>query len=144
MSAHHHDADAYHATTWRDRLDALLLERMKAPFAWGTNDCCIFAADAALAVTGIDFAVDERGSYATAASAAARISVLGSLSEIADRAGVRIAPALAGVGDIGLILVNGRETLGVCAGHCWLSPSELGLVGTDIGAAITAWRLNHG
>ena len=40
-----------------------LLERAKIPFAWGNNDCALFAADAIESITGVDIAPDFRGKY---------------------------------------------------------------------------------
>lgn len=39
------------------------------PFVWGTNDCCLFPADAIKAFTGVDIASDFRGKYTDEASA---------------------------------------------------------------------------
>lgn len=139
-----HDADAVEQEPWRARLDALLVERMNVPFEWGKNDCCIFAADAALAITTQDFAASERGSYATAKDAAARISALGGLSEIVDRHAERVAPTSAMFGDIGLIESGGRESLGVCTGTSWLTPSSVGLAASAFDSAVIVWRLVRG
>lgn len=39
------------------------INRHDKPFAWGINDCCIFAADVVLAVSGVDHMTDFRGRY---------------------------------------------------------------------------------
>jgi hypothetical protein len=50
--------------SWDTReLHEFLLARSKQPFAWGVNDCALFAADAVLAMTGVDIADDFRGKY---------------------------------------------------------------------------------
>jgi hypothetical protein len=54
-------------------LDTFLLARRSVPFAWGSNDCALFAADAILAHTGIDIAADFRGKYSDEAGAFALI-----------------------------------------------------------------------
>ena len=46
-----------------------LLKRAQEPFAWGKNDCSLFAADAILTFTGIDLADDFRGKYTDEAGA---------------------------------------------------------------------------
>lgn len=46
---------------WRARLCDLIHERRTTPFVWGGSDCCLWAADAALAMTGHDFAAPLRG-----------------------------------------------------------------------------------
>jgi Domain of unknown function (DUF6950) len=40
------------------------------PFAWGTNDCSLFACDVVLAMTGTDLGADFRGKYDSRESAA--------------------------------------------------------------------------
>ena len=68
--------------TWDTReFDRFLRHEAHAPFVWGQNDCCLFAANAILAFTGTDLAEDFRGKYADEASAFALIkSVTGGSS----------------------------------------------------------------
>jgi hypothetical protein len=54
---------------WQSLLQKHLESRRNEPFAWGTNDCSIFVADAILAHTGVDIAAEFRGKYTDAASA---------------------------------------------------------------------------
>jgi hypothetical protein len=54
---------------WPEILAAYLHERRTMPFVWGSNDCCLFSADAILAMTGIDTMADYRGKYNSALSA---------------------------------------------------------------------------
>lgn len=54
---------------WEARLLALVEQRRNAPYAYGSNDCLMFAADVARAVTGKDHARGHRGKYKSAASA---------------------------------------------------------------------------
>lgn len=62
---------------WEISLDKLIAERLDAPFEYGAHDCCLFAADAVLAITGIDIASpDYRGKYNDAASAFALIETI--------------------------------------------------------------------
>lgn len=58
------------------------------PFAWGTNDCCLFVCDVILAMTGVDLGTDYRGKYTTAEEAAALISEAtggGGVEELAEQ-----------------------------------------------------------
>ena len=48
---------------WERSLHAVLVNRAKEPFAWGTHDCALFACDCILAMTGIDAAAWFRGKY---------------------------------------------------------------------------------
>jgi hypothetical protein len=50
---------------WEQRLDRLLVAGAARPFEWGRWDCCLFVADALLAVTGQDLAVDLRSRYSS-------------------------------------------------------------------------------
>jgi hypothetical protein len=47
-------------------LNTFLEQRKTVPFKWGESDCCMFACDGLLALTGIDVAKDYRGKYDTA------------------------------------------------------------------------------
>jgi hypothetical protein len=55
---------------WEIRLGKFLQARAHLPFAWGTNDCLIFAADAVEEMTDVDPAARWRG-YTTKEQAAA-------------------------------------------------------------------------
>lgn len=58
---------------WEDRLGRLVEARRDMPFAWGKNDCALFAAAAVKAMTGVDFAKAFRGRYRTQRGAAAAL-----------------------------------------------------------------------
>lgn len=62
---------------WPQRLAAALEERRETPYAWGTNDCAIFAADMVQAVTGHDLAGPFRGRYRTQAGSRRILKALG-------------------------------------------------------------------
>lgn len=53
---------------WPERLAAFIEQRRKMPFAWGSNDCALFAADAVCAITGVDLGEPFRGRYDDEAS----------------------------------------------------------------------------
>ena len=60
--------------TWlTQELDAFLRDHITKPFEWGTNDCCLFAANAVQAMTGMDIAEDFRAKYTDEQSAFALI-----------------------------------------------------------------------
>lgn len=48
---------------WETALNRFLADRSTVPFAYGRNDCALFASDAVLAMTGKDPAQDFRGKY---------------------------------------------------------------------------------
>lgn len=140
---HEHDPTAVQACPWRDSLRALVSARLAVPFAWGRNDCCLWAADAVLATTGTDHAAGIRGTYSTAAEAVRVVAELGGMEAIGARAGAAIPPLMAAEGDIGLIDADGRGMLAVCAGQGWLAPAALGLALYPLDAARMAWRVAH-
>lgn len=119
--------------------------RMRSPLAWGTNDCCMFPADWALALTGRDLAADVRGTYATAEGALRALDSLGGLDAVGGRAGPEVPPRMAAAGDIGIVSGNGgRESLAVCSGEVWLVPTAGGLSALPFTAARRAWRFADG
>lgn len=126
---------------WQSRFQALVSDRSCAPFSWGQNDCCLFAADARLAITGDDPAADERG-YTTEREAARLLKKLGGVRGIgAARFGVEIVPALAQVGDIAVVETGGRESLAVCGGDHWMAPGAEGIERLPLSSALIAWRV---
>jgi hypothetical protein len=54
---------------WPKLLYEFIEERRFQPFAWSSNDCCIFAADWVRLCTGQDFADEMRGRYSSALGA---------------------------------------------------------------------------
>ena len=67
-------------------LDAFLRDHANAPFAWGINDCSLFAANAIQAITGVDIADDFRGKYSDEGSAFALIKEVTGGTTVADAA----------------------------------------------------------
>jgi hypothetical protein len=57
---------------------------MSAPFKYGAHDCSLFAADAILAISGVDVATEYRGLYSTAAEALALIAKVTGGSTVED------------------------------------------------------------
>jgi hypothetical protein len=50
---------------WQSEFDWLITSSRNRAFEWGKWDCCLFVADAILAVTGDDLAAGLRGSYSS-------------------------------------------------------------------------------
>lgn len=48
---------------WPERLASFITASQARPFAWGSWDCCLFAADVVVEITGTDLAADLRGTY---------------------------------------------------------------------------------
>jgi hypothetical protein len=128
---------------WPTRLIAVVESRRDVPFRWGTHDCCTFAADCILAMTGIDLAEGVRGSYASA-NQARRLLGPGGLESLPTRVlGDPLAnPALAGRGDIVLLPVTERRpVLAVVIDTRAAAPGPQGLAFLPARAAARAWRV---
>jgi hypothetical protein len=95
---------------WPEILAAHLRAAMAREFAWGAHDCCAFAADGVLAMTGIDPIAPARGRYADEKRAAVVVRDIGGagVPEAADVllsaiGAPAIAPTFAQRGDLVLI-----------------------------------------
>lgn len=127
---------------WQSNLGALITERMAMPFAWGGQDCVLFAADVKVAVTGFDPAAAARGTYSDERGALRVMKANGGLEGLGDKfLGERIHPGLAQMADVGLTLNAGRHCFAVCLGERWVVPGQDGLVWVEPQAIEIAWRL---
>lgn len=142
-----------HEHCLEQHLNEFLIERMHTPFAWGANDCAIFAADAILVMTGVDVAEDFRGRYTTDTGAVRSIKKVTGGSTIADAA-IYCAekhglteyqyPLMAKRGD--LVLVKNRDGSEIAAivslnGRHVVSPGDEGLVRFSIMDVTRAWSI---
>lgn len=134
-----------------------LLARAKMPFAWGSNDCALFAADAVRAITGTDIATDFREKYSDKAGAFALIkSVTGNGADPATAVGDAAAwcatqaglverefPLMAQRGDLVVMEDAGQLIAGVIHlnGRHAVSVSEAGLVRVSIQKVTRAWQV---
>lgn len=130
--------------------------RRAAPFAWGTNDCALFAADAIQAFTGVDIAAEFRGvdgkpAYTDEASAMALIAKVTGGSTIEDAAAWCAEkhglvewsnPLFAQRGDLVLVENAGRLISGVVhlCGHV-AAMAESGHVRLNISAVRRSWHV---
>lgn len=138
---------------WPERLAALVESRLRTPFAWGENDCALFAADAVHAVTGIDLADHFRGRYSDEATArlmgmhgaSAHLAAGDIVEALRDMASLyldgEVPPALARRGDIVLVRHALGDSLAVCNGPHALAPGRRGLMSLDRTHWVTCWRV---
>jgi hypothetical protein len=128
---------------WHARLVALIEMRKTEPFSWGVNDCCLWAADAVMAMTGHDPAAGIRGTYSTARGAALALRRIGGMAGAGARCGAEIPPLCAQVGDVGIVSSDDspRESGAVCIGEHWLVVVKRGLGLVELHAARKAWRV---
>lgn len=125
---------------WAEQLAQYLDERRDAAFAWGVQDCATFAAGAVQAMTGESPAIPQ------VESAAAYLHFLrdhGPLDAIVDDTlGERLpSPAFAQRGDVVLLFVDERATLGVCIGAEAAAPGADGMLTVSMSTASAAWRV---
>lgn len=126
---------------WPERLARFWRERRAMPFAWGTNDCTTLAADWVAEMTGADPIADIRG-WDDALSARRTIEALGGMHEaVSARLGPSVDWMLAQRGDVVLLMLDGRETLGVVMGAHAIAPGEDGALLVPLDRAACAWRV---
>lgn len=111
------------------------------PFAWGSNDCALFAADCVQALTGEHLCPDLRG-YASAKGAMRRIKHAGGLRGLASLAlGEPIPVLMAAPGDVVVIRTGKREAMAVCNGGTAIAAGPAGMVAVSMQQALSAWRV---
>lgn len=131
---------------WAKRLREFEESRSATPFAWGTNDCCLFAADAVEAMTGFDIAADYRG-YTTEQQALTKITMFGTLESMIESIARRfhlseVKPQQAKRGDVALCFGNGKYALCVLGTDCYpRGSSERGIVAFPRGWMRRAWSV---
>jgi hypothetical protein len=113
-------------SNWPSFLHAFVDVRRDVPFAYGTNDCCTFAADAVQLIYGVDPMADLRGTYATAREAKEAIGdLVEAIDERMTAAGfTRCPPEFAGVGDVVACFVDRRVCCGVHLGNVIAAPGK--------------------
>lgn len=88
------------------------------PFQWGVNDCCLAAANFKLTTTGVDYAKDLRGKYASPLGAYRLLKKLGGMEKILTDANfIKVPLPYAIRGDV-VIFIDERKvmTMGICNG----------------------------
>lgn len=126
---------------WPERLAAFIDGRRCVPFAWGRNDCVLFAADALHTVTGQDPLAAVRGQWASEAQALQVLrhhrglawAVLATLGRPLRSA------ALAPRGAVVLARMRGLPILGVQLGAVWCAPGPCGLEFRPAAEVRLAW-----
>lgn len=126
---------------WPSLLAAFVESRRNSQFAWGINDCCIFAADAVLAMTGTDYAVAWRGK--TTAMAAMRFArSMGGVDALPSAAGLELCSvASTRRGDVVAVETEHGAALGICLGPISAFTGAGGLVFQPTLQSVKAWRV---
>jgi len=127
---------------WPAALNAAIEAARNKPFAWGTHDCCMFAAHAVQEMTGADFAEPFRGRYSDATGALRVLTEAGGPDLIASRALGRPIPiGFAQRGDVIMVDIEGRKALAICLGAHAAGPGPDGLVFVPVTQWLKAWRV---
>lgn len=134
---------------WPARLARFIAERENEPFAWGRNDCCLFACDGILAITGIDPASPIfRGKYDSALGGHRLLAAHGGVEAIAEKQTnahnfAETPVALAQRGDVVLTDTGlAGPALGLCLGAHAAFPGHTALSIVPMSACRRAWRIS--
>lgn len=139
---------------WDTRfLHSYLIAHANDPFRWGSNDCCMFAANAIQSFTNVDIASDFRGRYTTQLGALRLIQSVTStgttpvdaVAYCANRNGMvpYAYPLQAQRGDL-VVLTNGADVIGGIVdinGRHVISVATTGLVRLPITKIVRAWKV---
>ncbi|KGJ88689.1 DUF6950 family protein [Colwellia psychrerythraea] len=116
------------------------------PFVWGENDCCLFAANTVLVLTGKDLAEEFRGKYHTKLGAARALKKHGFTSIeqlLTAKLGQSIAPLTATYGDVALIENHqGELAAGIVFRSSVYCVGPQGLIQLPLSNVIHVWRVN--
>lgn len=135
---------------WEKRLAALLEAARARPFVWGEWDCCLAAAAAVEALTGVDPASAWRGRYTSEDAARALIAneADGSLHRLVtlglERAGIRFEAMphahFAQRGDLALLRDGGLRALSIVGIDRLYALGEVGFELRPRSAARHVWH----
>jgi len=122
---------------WEKRLDSII--QANEPFAWGTNDCCMFAVRCVEAITGVDHGKKYCG-YKTGLGAMKRLNKYGGVEGIATAClGEPKSIKLAKRGDVVMHNISDGLSLGICLGDKIAGVDDDGIVFLPVSAGIQAW-----
>jgi hypothetical protein len=122
---------------WAERLADYVEQCRDRPFEWGSHDCATMAVGAVAAMTG---EVLWSPPYKNAAGAAKYMDGV-SIADVVDGLLPRVPQGFAQRGDVVLMHLDGRDTLGVCMGCEIAAPGNFGLLMLPMSTAVAAWRV---
>ena len=128
---------------WPTRLSEVCQEWRQVPHDWNGRDCATFAAECALAITGVDFIEKIRGRYTTPTGAARVIKSEGfdSLEEMVGSILEPCEPMRVGRGDVVLCDGEHGDFLAVVMGMFAVAPGADGLVQVHLKFAKAGFRV---
>jgi hypothetical protein len=132
------------AHNWHAKLLTFLELQKTQPFVWGQNDCCLFACDCVLVMTGIDPGKKYRGKYSAELGAKKALKRYGggTIESAFNQVFGPIKPRLnTGRGDLVLIDTDQGHAVGVmCGGSIW-AVGVTGLVNLPLSSVIGCWHV---
>lgn len=128
---------------WEQALASVTRAAMRKPYAWGAQDCALFAADCVRAVIGVDFAEEFRGAYGDEEGARRVLASLGceNVGDLAARYLPEIETPEARRGDIVMMPGEFGDFLAVVDGRTAVGPAARGLTHSPMLIAKRAWRV---
>ncbi len=113
------------------------------PHAWGTNDCCLFCADAVLAMTGDDPAKALRGTYTDEAGAMAIVAQYGGMEELLTHfLGEPSGPLCARRGDVVMVHTKHADACGIFDGQHIACVGDTELLLLPFSRGLKSWRVD--
>lgn len=135
---------------WHHRLSEYFAATRARAFAWGDQDCMLWAYGAVEAMTGVDLGADYRGKYSTEQGAARMLRRVGgagvelAAAKLQSDAGLEeIGPLYAQRGDLVLVRSPRGPALAVVAlaGDCAWCCGQEGIEAAPIADYLRAWRV---
>lgn len=126
---------------WPERLYEYIESRRPEPFAYGSHDCCQFAARAVESMTDTNPAKDWH--YTNELGAGRLIVEAGGLDKLITQAmGEAVHPAEAGRGDVVMAELDQGPTIGICLGRdCVFAAEPVGVTFRPRAMILKAWKV---
>ena len=125
---------------WPERLADFMDDVREEPFAFGTHDCCQFAAKAVEAMTGENPAAPW--AYDGEWGAKALLDANGGVEGLVTLAlGAPVHPSRMQRGDVALADLEHGPTAGICTGNAIAFPAAVGVIFHPRSVARLAWRV---
>jgi len=125
-------------------LDKYIVRMRTRLFKWGKLDCVLFASDWAEIKCGKCPASTDRGQYTDEKGGMSRLKKkYGTLKGIFDKDFERVDTAYRQKGDIALCYVDGKATIGICAGRgfVFFKSMDKGVTAKRDPKILTVWRV---
>lgn len=128
---------------WQDKFWAAMDEARRTPFEWGENDCVLFAARMATAISDRDYLSEARSAFAwSSVREAAVLTANGLRGHVESVLGPMQPWTTLGQGDLVLIRDDeGRESLVVHDGCQLIGKHERGIQPIPMRCALGGWKV---